>query len=1457
MTQMIEKVIAGLARARLEIDPLQLSEILWLAQHLPATNLSARKVPQPAVDPLAVESTPLAVPSGKSGAEQPLVKERRAANGDGRSIGGGVDLGLYIASRSLPKDRPLVPASAIRVPAATPLPAALQVGRALKPLKRRYASRVSFVFDDEATVQRFGESGLLSPVMRPARERWFDLALVVDDHASMAVWKPTVAEFYRLLIRHGAFRDVRQWQLAVKDERILLARRSGVVVETTELFDPSGRRIVLVVSDCVSGTWYRAEVWQRVAEWARRMPVALVQPLPERLWSQTGLGEVTHSVRSANPGAANAMLEVQRPWWDESEGPAVPLPVITLEPHAMMAWANLAIGANGPRVPAVMVPPETAKELPQGGVGNPDLEAKERIRRYRESASTLAFRLATYLSGVPLSLPVMRLVQYAMLPASSQVHLAEFLLGGLIEVSDETSVNAAPDEILYEFHRDVRDELQGYLLRGEALRILEAVSGFLDREFGQPFDFEALIADAKGQRSLPAGARPFAEMGRQMLRRIGTVKELRQMSGRASSLPAEATRGHFTPAVWILVVGTGRGALPAAAAFACKVLGPDLARRGYGLLSGGWPGVDRLVAEEFVSERRRLGGDVDGALVQVLEPRQVADFPGGTKEYVPRRGTSGRQAVERADAVVLIGGLGGTYDAYVWAVKYRKPVFPLASTGRDAKRAFGQMVKEGALAREDALGLPIRSRDEAQFVIGVVMERIRVALGLGSGSDATQMGPRVTFISHPSEDPKAVEALKLVDILRQVLRQRLRGQQSATTAEATEGQATHLSADNPWPGFDSFSEADRDFFYGRRIEIEALLRMVVRDRVAVIVGRPGVGKTSLLRAGLFPRLRATGITPIYIHLDWSDGHPGLEEQIVRAAGLNATIASGGLHLASLKPSQVSAGQAQSLRLQVSGTGFSSTCKVAIGDTSPRIPANSTATLLEVTLTPDELKTVGDLAVLVIKDGQWSNSLVLKVTAPTATDPAATDPPAADAEQIDATLSVAADLSLLANRREPFSTFSEYLRAEWARNTTKATALLVFDQFEEMFAVGRNGASEAMLDALATLIDKGDSAKALFCTRVDYLPDLDKSLRGRFPSITSPPFTLLPLDGEEALKVVIAGDTAPVDHKVAEQIVRSVAAMNRVVAPPSQLHSDVPLAQLEVDPALLSVTCVLLNRMRRERGAKQITSELVAGSAAQVLGDYYGRMVADLVPEVRAFLEDRMIAASGLATTVAWEEALSVPGVTAEALMTLIERNLLRRNSGVESRLSLTHEVLAVAIREGRDRRAAAPGRFRYDAYISYAHVDNAEGWVDQFSARLQDRLGQLTGGRSRIWSDNSGIDPTYFMAFALSTSATFICLISPAYLKSEFCRQELDFFLKGSTPGENRLFPVLKYPVSTEEFPAALRDLLQYRFFDEDPSTMRPRELSFDHESEQLFEVLNGLAYDLSRVLKRMKAREA
>ena len=55
--------------------------------------------------------------------------------------------------------------------------------------------------------------------------------------------------------------------------------------------------------------------------------------------------------------------------------------------------------------------------------------------------------------------------------------------------------------------------------------------------------------------------------------------------------------------------------------------------------------------------------------------------------------------------------------------------------------------------------------------------------------------------------------------------------------------------------------------------------------------------------------------------------------------------------------------------------------VKIGDTANRKPAHTTATQLDVSLEPGDMKTPQDLAVVVVNDGQRSNSLVLKVIAP--------------------------------------------------------------------------------------------------------------------------------------------------------------------------------------------------------------------------------------------------------------------------------------------------------------------------------------------------------------------------------------------------------------------------------------------------------------------------------------------
>jgi len=77
----------------------------------------------------------------------------------------------------------------------------------------------------------------------------------------------------------------------------------------------------------------------------------------------------------------------------------------------------------------------------------------------------------------------------------------------------------------------------------------------------------------------------------------------------------------------------------------------------------------------------------------------------------------------------------------------------------------------------------------------------------------------------------------------------------------TEGEATGAThqgtgdATPPYRGLARFEPDDRDLFFGRRRLLEELLELVSEHRFAVVFGASGSGKSSLLRAGLIPRLR--------------------------------------------------------------------------------------------------------------------------------------------------------------------------------------------------------------------------------------------------------------------------------------------------------------------------------------------------------------------------------------------------------------------------------------------------------------------------------------------------------------------------------------------------------------------------------------------------------------------------
>ncbi len=91
-----------------------------------------------------------------------------------------------------------------------------------------------------------------------------------------------------------------------------------------------------------------------------------------------------------------------------------------------------------------------------------------------------------------------------------------------------------------------------------------------------------------------------------------------------------------------------------------------------------------------------------------------------------------------------------------------------------------------------------------------------------------------------------------------------------------------IDAERPWPGLLPFTEDSRMFFHGREAETDDLFRLIEREPLTVLFGQSGLGKSSLLNAGVFPRLRRAGYLPVYLRLNLDAAAPVLIEQVWHA-----------------------------------------------------------------------------------------------------------------------------------------------------------------------------------------------------------------------------------------------------------------------------------------------------------------------------------------------------------------------------------------------------------------------------------------------------------------------------------------------------------------------------------------------------------------------------------------------
>lgn len=81
--------------------------------------------------------------------------------------------------------------------------------------------------------------------------------------------------------------------------------------------------------------------------------------------------------------------------------------------------------------------------------------------------------------------------------------------------------------------------------------------------------------------------------------------------------------------------------------------------------------------------------------------------------------------------------------------------------------------------------------------------------------------------------------------------------------------------DNPWLGLESYQEFQ--IIYGRDQEIEELSLCILNNTETVLYGKSGIGKSSIINAGIIPILRANGYTPVVVRLDHSNLHSYIKQ----------------------------------------------------------------------------------------------------------------------------------------------------------------------------------------------------------------------------------------------------------------------------------------------------------------------------------------------------------------------------------------------------------------------------------------------------------------------------------------------------------------------------------------------------------------------------------------------------
>lgn len=451
----------------------------------------------------------------------------------------------------------------IKVPQAPAILEKAAIVRSLRPLQQRVPSTNNFILNEVDTAEQIAISAMGSgswlPIRQPVQERWLDLIILVDSAPSMALWQQTIDELSTLLANTGLFRNVHRWKLVIvetegtvnDDEKTELHLHSTQAApgatprhhSISELLDQQQRRLFIVISDCSSIVWDSGIAQQLLKPLAENNLLSLFQVLPESLWETTALKLATKTRL-----ISRQLLSCNRQMVDKQSNNKnnYPIPVVSIEPLAIKTWAGFLAGHEHRSVSGCYLPTtedvsiDIDEVLQRMGIVSNKIQSDNDVsipylyNKFRERVPVHARLLATYFAAIPLTLPIMRMVQATMLPNTTHADFVHVFYSGLIKRKTAQTINHPESKIVYDFAGG--DAMRRYLLtrlpRYNAEELVDLVIGELSRYIQEHVDqsnsFDAVVfnQNIQGMIQIDDTTRHFAEVTAKVLSFLGGSNEI-------------------------------------------------------------------------------------------------------------------------------------------------------------------------------------------------------------------------------------------------------------------------------------------------------------------------------------------------------------------------------------------------------------------------------------------------------------------------------------------------------------------------------------------------------------------------------------------------------------------------------------------------------------------------------------------------------------------------------------------------------------------------------------------------------------------------------------------------------------------------------------------------------------------------------------------------------------------